>query len=167
MDYKKIKLKWLVLVVFFFLFSCGVREVTKNTSLQESNKETELKETQNRKDSASAKIQKLSENLSFNLEPINGNTANFIYIVGKDTIRVETNGKLSLNKAKTNESKDILKTTILNTKKDSISSEKTKVKTKEQNTKRTNNSFQFILIGILITILFQIAFKELKKRYFI
>ena len=163
MDIKKIRIKWLVLSLFVVLLSCGARKVSRNTSLQESNSKTETDSTQKKSDSTSANIQKLSENISFELEPIGDKLAHFVYIVGKDTIRVETSGKLHLNNAKNKEQSSIVaKSESFVQKK-----EKNDTKTKVKQTDRVNNSFQFILIGVLITIFLQIAFKEIKKRIFI
>ena len=167
MDTKKNKLRWLALFLFLLLLSCGSREVLRNTSLQENEYIIEEKETEKKSDSSVANIQKLSENFSFELEPIGDKLAHFVYIVGKDTIRVETSGKLRLNNAKNKEKTEVLNKSNSETKKEIKSEEKSKVKNKEKQSNRVNNSFQFILIGVLITILIQFGFKEIKKRYFI
>ena len=167
MDFKKNKLKCLVLFVFLLLYSCGAREVSKNTSSQENKVVSEIKETENKKDSTTANIQKLSENTSFELEPIGDKLAHFVYIVGKDTIRVETSGKLRLNNAKNKENAQVVTTTNTEIKKEAKNEQNSKVKNKDIETKRENNSFQFILIGIIIAIVLHLAFKEIKKRLFL
>lgn len=167
MDIKKNIIKWLVLSLFVVLWSCGARKVSRNTSLQESNSKTETDSTQKKSDSTSANIQKLSENISFELEPIGDKLAHFVYIVGKDTIKVETSGKLHLNNAKNKEQSNIVAKSESFVQKKEQNDTKTKIKEKQKQTDRVNNSFQFILIGVLITIFLQIAFKEIKKRIFI
>lgn len=167
MDFKKNKLRWLVLFVFLLLYSCGVREVSKNISSQENKVVSEVKETENKKDSTTANIQKLSENTSFELEPIGDKLAHFVYIVGKDTIRVETSGKLRLNNAKNKENAQVITTTNTEIKKEGKTEQNSKVKSKDIQTKREDNSFQFILIGVIITIVLYLVFKEIKKRLFL
>lgn len=167
MDTKKNKLRWLVLLLFLLLYSCGSREVSRNTSLQENEYIIEEKEIEKKSDSSVANIQKLSENISFELEPIGDKLAHFVYIVGKDTIRVETSGKLRLNNAKNKENIQSFSKSNSIIQKDNKLEQKSKVKIKEKQSNRINNSFQFILIGVLITILIQFGFKEIKKRYFI
>lgn len=165
MDFKKNILKWLVLVLFLFLFSCGSREVLKDTSLQENKKEEVIKETETKSVTSEAKIQKLSDIMSFNLEPIGGKLAHFVYIVGKDTIRVETSGKLSLNKAKTQQNEILTTDNKQNKVKEAKIIQQSKVKTKQTNIKRVNNSFQFILMGMLLMLAIQFLFKYLKNKF--
>jgi len=167
MDTKKIIIGCLVQFVFLLLFSCGSREVLKNTSLQESKKEDLIKETEKKSDTSVANIQKLSENMSFELEPINDKLAHFVYIVGKDTIRVETSGKLRLNSVKNKENNTIKSASNSLIQKDIKKSEETKAKVKETNTKRVNNSFQFILIGMGLLLALQFLLKFIKEKYFI
>jgi hypothetical protein len=165
MDFKKNILKWLVLVLFLFLFSCGSREVLKDTSLQENKMEEVIKETETKSVTSEAKIQKLSDITNFNLEPIDGKLAHFVYIVGKDTIKVETNGKLSLNKAKTQQNEILTTDNKQNKVKEAKINQQSKVKTKQTNTKRVNNSFQFILMGMLLVLAIQFLFKYLKNKF--
>ena len=165
MDFKKNKLKWLVLVLFLFLFSCGSREVLKDTSLQENKKEEVIKETETKSETSEAKIQKLSDIMNFNLEPIGDKLAHFVYIVGKDTIRVETSGKLSLNKAKTQQNEILTTDNKQNKVKEAKINQQSKVKTKQTNIKRVNNSFQFILMGMLLMLAIQFLFKYLKNKF--
>jgi hypothetical protein len=152
----------------FLLLSCATkRDVKKNTDIQKKDSVAVVKENTFSKDSTSAKISKINNSLAFDLEPVNGTEARFVYVVGKDTVRVMTTGKLKVRDRK--EKVDEVLSTV--SQKDETKDNTIKVnsyeKKKDVQIEKKNNAFQFVLIGMLIVIVVQLLWKQVKSKLFI
>ena len=157
-----------LLVLFVLFISCATkRDVKKNTEIQKKDSVAVIKEEVHSTDSATAKISKISKSMAFDLEPVDGTEAKFVYIVGKDTVKVMTTGKLKVRDRQEKVDEDVKKISD----KTEIKDNKIKVesfdKKKDTQIEKKNSSFQFVLIGMFIVIAIQLLWKQIKDKYFI
>lgn len=152
----------------FLLLSCATkRDVKKNTEVQKKDSVAVVKENTFSKDSTSAKISKINNSLAFDLEPVNGTEARFVYVVGKDTVQVMTTGKLKVRDSKEKTDGVVNAVSQKNETKDNTIKVNSYEKKKDTQIEKKNNSFQFILLGMLIVIAVQLLWKQLKAKFFI
>lgn len=152
----------------FLLLSCTTkRDVKKDIQIEKKDSVAVVKENTFSKDSVSAKISKISSSMAFDLEPVNGTEARFVYVVGKDTVQVMTTGKLKVRDSK--EKTDGVVNAVGQKSETKNNTIKVNSYEKKKNTQieKKNNSFQFVLLGMLIVIAAQLLLKKVKEKYFI
>lgn len=150
----------------FLLFSCATkRDVKKDTQIQKKDSVAVVKENTFSKDSVSAKVSKINNSMAFDLEPVNGTDARFVYIVGKDTVKVITTGKLKVRDSKQKEESSVDSVIVEKNQKDNKVAVESFDKKKETQIEKKNNAFQFVLIGMLIVIAAQLLWKQVKSRF--
>lgn len=155
------------LIPFLFLSCATKRNVDKNLDVQKKDSVAIIKEQTYSIDSTKAKISKIKNNMAFDLEPINGSEAKFVYIVGKDTIKVITTGKLKVKNSNEKVEENIKTLSDKKEIKDNSIKVKSFEKKKTAKIQKENSSFQFVLIGMFIVIALQLLWKQIKEKYFI
>lgn len=152
----------------FLLLSCATkRDVKKDIQIEKKDSIAVVKENTFSKDSVSAKISKISSSMAFDLEPVNGSEAKFVYIVGKDTIKVIATGKLKVKNSNEKVEENIKTLSDKKEIKDNSIKVKNFEKKKTAKIEKENSSFQFVLIGMFIVIALQLLWKQIKEKYFI
>lgn len=154
-----------ILFILLALTSCANRKVVKNTQTEKTETESVVKQNVKTNDSTSAKsTAKIVEN-SFEIEPVQGVDTRLVYVKGKDTVRVITNGKVKFLNKETNTANEVVNVKKIDDNKESKEVKSVEKKVKDTNIDKKSNPFQFILIGIIIAIVFMLLINQVKKKF--
>lgn len=157
------KIKLLFILLAFM--SCANRKVVKNTETEKKDSTSIVKEKVTTNDSTSVKsTAKIIEN-NFEIEPVPGTDTKLVYVKGKDTVRVVTNGKIRFVNKETNTTTDLVNVKKEDKEKDNKTVVSTEKKTKNTQIDKKSSPFQFILIGIIIAVILMLAIKEIKRKF--
>lgn len=150
------------------LLSCATkRNVEKNVDIQKKDSTSVVKETSQVRDSASVKSTARVIDTSFDIEPVNGTEARFVYIKGKDSVVIKTTGRVRVNNSDKTKTVDSVAVKVKDETKDNKITLQSSSKTKDTKIEKENNAFQFILIGMGLLLALQFGWRFIKDKYFI
>jgi len=141
--------------------------VAKNVGIQKKDSTSVVKETVQSRDSASVKSTARVIDTSFDIEPVNGTEARFVYIKGKDSIVIKTTGKVRVRNSDNTKSVDSVGVKAKDETKDNKTTLQASSKTKDTKIEKENSAFQFILIGMGLLLALQFGWRFIKDKYFI